>query len=189
LGLKIRSAWTGADDTFALLADGNVDLIVSVIAEGTAALRWEPLYTERYVVAMRSQHPARRGFSFDKWLRYPHIVVSGRGQTAGSLDAVLASKGKARRVAMVVPSFLAVPRIVADSDLLALVPESLMATGPYPGVVVCEPPVAVPSFEVGVAWHARRDHDAASMHVVRLLVEMSKNDGRLRRLRRARTAS
>jgi DNA-binding transcriptional LysR family regulator len=170
----IATPWAGADEALAQVSDGALDLVVTVLAQGATALRWEPAFSQRYVVAMRRNHPARRRFSFEEWLRYPHIVVSGRGQIAGSLDAVLASHGKTRRVAMVVPSFLAVPSLLADSDLTALVPEGLLATGPYPSLITREPPVSVPSFEVGVAWHGRRDHDVATMHVVRSLVETAR---------------
>jgi DNA-binding transcriptional LysR family regulator len=173
----VVAPWTGADDDFARVTDGSLDLVVGVLAPGAAALRWEPLFSERYVVAMRRSHPARKRFSLQEWIRHPHVVVSGRGQTSGALDAVLATRGKTRRVGMVVPSFLAVPAIVANSDYLALIPERLLAAGRYEGVVAREPPVAVPSFEVGIAWHPRRDHDAATMHVARLLRENGRAAG------------
>jgi DNA-binding transcriptional LysR family regulator len=180
--------WAGADDAFARVTDGSLELIVSVLAPGAAALRWEPLFSERYVVAMRRGHPAQKRFSLEEWLRYPHVVVSGRGQAAGALDAVLTERGKVRRVGLVVPSFLAVPAIVANSDHLALVPERLLATGRYEDLVTREPPVPVPSFEVGVAWHPRRDRDAATMHVIRVLRDLAPRSGtRARKKKPGRT--
>jgi DNA-binding transcriptional LysR family regulator len=169
--------WSGADDAFTRVGDGELDFIVSVLSPGAAALRWEPLFAERYVVAMRRDHPAGKRFNLDAWLRYPHVVVSGRGDTSGALDAVLAAQGKVRRVGLVVPSFLAVPPIVAESDLLALVPERLLQAWPHPGLVARKPPVAVASFDVGIAWHQRRDQDLVTMHVIKLLTGMAKKRG------------
>ncbi len=79
---------------------------------------------------------------------------------------------------MVVPSFLAVPSLLATSDLLALVPHALLAAGSYPGLITREPPLPLPPLEVGLAWHGRRDHDLATMHVVRSLLTIAR--GRLR---------
>ena len=174
----VATPWNGADEALAQVTDGALDLVVTVLAQGATGLRWKPAFTERFVVAMRRDHPARREPTLEGLLRYPHIVVSGRGETTGSLDAVLASRQKERRVAMVVPTFLAVPALLADSDLLAFVPEGLIATGPYPKLITRSPPIAVPSFDIGVAWHGRRDHDAATMHVVDTLVEVTKKVAR-----------
>ncbi|AKU95622.1 Transcriptional regulator [Labilithrix luteola] len=176
----IVTPWGGAEEVVAELSDGTLDLAVSVMAPGASMLRWQPLFSERYIVAMRRDHPAKQRFSLDKWLQYPHVVVSGRAQTSGALDAALASQGKARRVGLVVPSFLAVPSIVGNSDLLALVPERLLATGPYANVITREPPLPVPSFEVGIAWHPRRDHDVATMHVIHALMGVARDDPKVR---------
>jgi DNA-binding transcriptional LysR family regulator len=176
----VVTPWSGAEEVVAELSDGALDLAVSVVAPGASMLRWQPLFSERYIVAMRRDHPAKRGFSLDKWLQYPHVVVSGRAQTSGALDAALAAQGKARRVGLVLPSFLAVPSIVGNSDLLALVPERLLATGPYASVITREPPLAVPSFEVGIAWHPRRDHDVATMHVIHALMGVARDDPKVR---------
>jgi len=169
----IATPWAGADHARAQVSDGTIDLVVTVLAQGATQLRWKPAFTDRLVVAMRRDHPARRKLTLDEWLRYPHVVVSGRGEPTGSLDAMLGSLGKARRVAMVVPSFLAVPSILAASDLTALVPVCLLATGPYPRLITRAPPVAVPPFDLGVAWHGRRDRDLATMHVVQSLVDIA----------------
>lgn len=158
--------WTGADRAIDALSEGALDLAVSVVAPGAGTLRWHSLMREEYAVVMRKTHPAARGFSLERWLAYPHVVVSGRGEAAGSLDAALAERGLARRVAVVVPSFLAVPGLLVDSDLIALLPARVLTTtSARPALVTRLPPIAVPGFEVGLAWHARRDDDLATAHV------------------------
>ncbi len=92
----VVTPWAGAAEALAQVADGSLEFVVTVLAQGATGLRWQPALTERLVVAMRHDHPARRRFTFDAWLRYPHIVVSGGGQTGGSLDAMLAAHGKTR---------------------------------------------------------------------------------------------
>ena len=38
----------------------------------------------------RRDHPAAEGFSLDRWLTFPHILISGRGDTRSALDDQLA---------------------------------------------------------------------------------------------------
>lgn len=165
--------WAGADDALAGLRDGTLDLALSVHTPSVTDLRWQVLFEERYVVAMRRDHPARRRFDLERWLAHPHVVVSGRGQSGSPLDGELARRGLSRRVGLVVPSFLAVPPILAGSDLLALVPAHLIDAAGRQDVVTRPPPLAVPGFEVSLAWHRRRDGDAATRHVRQLLSEVA----------------
>ncbi len=73
------------------------------------------------MVMMRKDHPAAGGFNLEKWLAFPHVLVSGRGHTKGDLDDALAAHGRERRVGIVVPSFLMVPPLLVESNLIAVV--------------------------------------------------------------------
>lgn len=108
--------WSGADDAHAALEAGSLDLAVSVPAPSN--LRFRTMLNERYVVVLREGHPALP-LTLSRWLRHPHIVVSGRGSSLGALDAVLAERGLRRRVSVVVPSFLAVPPLLWPSRIAA----------------------------------------------------------------------
>lgn len=148
--------WSGADDAHAAVDDGSLDLAVSVLAP--ANLRFRPIVRETYVVALRERHPALP-LTLARWLAHPHVVVSGRGSSAGPLDTVLAERGLRRRVGVVVPTFLAVPSLLVQSDCIALVPERLARLST--GIVWAQPPLPVPGFDVALVWHPRSDGDAA----------------------------
>jgi DNA-binding transcriptional LysR family regulator len=172
--------WSGADEAHEALAAGALDLAISVAAPAT--LRSRPLLREEYVVAMRRRHPAAK-LTLASWLAYPHVVVSGRGSASGPLDAVLSERGRSRRVAAVVPSYLAVPSLLASSDLLALVPETLAVRASEP-LTWCRPPLPVPGFDVELVWHPRRDRDRALGFVRETLVVIaSEARGRSKRAR------
>jgi DNA-binding transcriptional LysR family regulator len=148
--------WSGAEAAHAALTAGDLDLAISVPAP--ASLRFRPILHEDYVVAMRERHPAAK-LSLERWLAYPHVVVSGRGSASGPLDSVLAERGQRRRVGVVVSSFLAVPSLLVQSDLIALIPRTLARLAR--GIVWTAPPLPVPGFDVALAWHTRRDTDPA----------------------------
>jgi DNA-binding transcriptional LysR family regulator len=117
---------------------------------------------------MRHGHPAAEAFDLDRWLAYPHVVVSGRGATVTPLDATLAARGLARRVGVVVPSFLMVPPLLAGSDLIALLPTRCIPPGA--ALTVRPPPIAVDGFRLDLAWHDRRGGDPVVMHVVEIMI-------------------
>jgi DNA-binding transcriptional LysR family regulator len=94
-----------AGDEVQRLQRGEVDLVVTIAPASGASLRTEPLGTYPYAVVMRRDHPAAAAetFDLDRWLAFPHVVVSGRGDRQGSVDAALARIGRHRRVATVAP--------------------------------------------------------------------------------------
>jgi len=148
--------WSGADEAQAALEAGSLDVALSVLSPSN--LRFRTILRETYVVALREGHPALP-LTLSRWLAHPHIVVSGRGSALGPLDTVLAERGLRRRVGVVVPSFLAVPALLEQSDCIALIPERLARLSS--GIEYGKPPVPVPGYDVALVWHPRNDEDRA----------------------------
>jgi DNA-binding transcriptional LysR family regulator len=157
--------WHGAAAALDSLARGDSDLAVSVFPAVENALRREQLLFETYVVAMRADHPAAEGFDLERWLAWPHVLVSGRGETRGALDQALAAHGRERRVGVVVPSFGMVAPLLLSTDLVAMLPRRCLPTADREAFAVFEPPIPVEGFPLHLAWHARRDDDQAVRHV------------------------
>lgn len=161
--------WRGAAEALQRLESGEADLAVSVFPVLGPQFRRTELLQERYVVAMRAGHPAARRFSLQKWLAFPHVLVSGQGDTRGPLDEALAEQGLVRRVGAVVPTFLMVEPLLQACDLIAMLPERCLSPAGRSGLAVFEPPLAVPGFALHLATHARKDGDAAVQHVAALV--------------------
>jgi len=157
--------WRGSEDALDKLGRGEVDIIASILPSLGPDFRQFEVSRESYVVAMRAGHPAATDFDLDRWLAYPHIVVSGRGMVATDTDRLLAQRGKTRRVGMVVPSFLMVAPLLETSDLIALIPRRCLPEG-QTSLVLLEPPLPMPDFPLHLATHARSDGDVAVRHVV-----------------------
>ncbi len=161
--------WAGAAAALDLLARGAADLAVSVFPVLDQDFRRRELLMERYVVMMRRGHPAAADFDLERWLAWPHILVSGRGETRGALDDALARLGLNRRIALVIPSFLMVPPLVAGSDLIAMLPSRCLPPDALGQFAVFDPPIPVDGFPVHLAWHVRGDRDPAVRHVAGLI--------------------
>src|SRR5262249_53440138 len=83
-----------------------------------------------------------------------HVLVAPRERAGGPLDAVLARHGLRHRVAVQVPTFLIAPSFLVGTARVATVPariaERLVAEHPLRAF---PPPVPVPGFTIGAAWH------------------------------------
>jgi DNA-binding transcriptional LysR family regulator len=164
--------WHGASEALDALAKGTIDLASSVFPSTDVSFRRKELLQEKYAVLMRKDHPAAKDFNLDTWLEYPHIVVSGRGDTRGALDDVLMGIGRTRRVGVVVPSFLMVAPLLAGSDLIGMLPSRGVPNDSSSTLAVFEPPIAVAGFPLHLAWHMRRDSDPAVQHVAQLIQQI-----------------
>jgi DNA-binding transcriptional LysR family regulator len=158
------------------LAHGQIDLAVTIPEFAMSDLPSRLLYHERYVVAVRAQHPlARRGaMTVERFCQYDHVLVSPTGGSfEGPTDQALARLKLRRRVRYSVPSFLLMPEILQTDDLIALVPSRLLREN-VTRLVVLKPPIEVRGFDVIAVWHARVDKDVAHRWLRRRLVETAK---------------
>ena len=104
------------------------------------------------------------------------MTTSGTGHAI--VDKVLAQKGYRRRVVMKVPSFLAVARIVAQTELLVIVPRRLgEALAQQERVRMFEPPVSLPSYAVKQHWHERFHADAGNAWLRKTLASLFRKSG------------
>ena len=141
-----------------VLVDGTGDLALSVLPGEDPDINRAKI--------LRVDHPTIAGLDPDRWLDWPHVVVSGRARTGSPLDGQRAEQGRSRRVGMVVPGFGVVPDLLRQSDLIAMLPSQVPGAA---GLVTLPPPIPVPGFSLHLAWHRRRDGDRALRHVADLL--------------------
>jgi len=159
------------------LARGQIDLAVTIPDFAMSDLPSRLLYRERYVVAVRAQHPlARRGaMTVERFCDYDHVLVSPTGGSfEGPTDQALARLKRKRRVRYSVPSFLLLPEILQTDDLVALVPSRLLREN-NKRLVVLTPPIEVPGFDVIAVWHPRVDKDFAHRWLRGRLLETAKS--------------
>jgi DNA-binding transcriptional LysR family regulator len=162
--------WHGADTAKAALVDGTTDLAISIFPDGDDNIQRQELLTEHYVIAMREGHPITGSFDLESWLRFPHILVSGRGDQRSPVDAQLARLGHSRRIGLVVPTFQMVPNLLRTSDMIAMLPSRVATVSGE--LHTFETPIPVSGFSLHLAWHRRRAHDAGLHHVSKLLTTL-----------------
>ena len=164
--------WQGAAAALDGLAKGTIDLAASVFPRNDPSFTRKEMLREHYRVLMRRDHPAAADFTLERWLDFPHVLVSARGETRGDLDDALAAIGRRRHVGIVVPSFIMVPPVLDGADLIAMLPSRCLPADTAERFVVFEPPIPVPGFPLHLAWHVRRNADVAVQHVASVMTEL-----------------
>jgi DNA-binding transcriptional LysR family regulator len=135
---------------------------VGYLPHPRSSLRARRLFSDRFVCMLRAGHPVLDApLTLDGYLALRHIAVSRRDGREGLLTPALAALGVERRIALVIPHFLAAPAVVAASDLAVTVPSGLARLYAGAGVVGIPLPFAVPPIELALYWHERLQDDAA----------------------------
>jgi DNA-binding transcriptional LysR family regulator len=166
-------------DPAAELESGGLDASFGPRRVLGAPIVWTQLFEERFVSVVRAGHPAlAKRLTADRFSRLEHIQVSPEGRATGVVDEALAKIHLERRVALRVPNFLSVGRVVAATDLIATLPERLARiVADEQGLVVVETPVAVPNFRMGLRWHERHRHDPAHRWFRSQILETASGNG------------
>jgi DNA-binding transcriptional LysR family regulator len=151
--------------TLAALDARTIDVACYPLDELPARFEARALYEEDFVIAARAGHALGKKPTLERYAAAQHLLVSPTGATRGFMDDVLAEHGLERRIALTVPSFLWALSVLADGDLVAALPRTLVRIhGARFGVVALEPPRRLAATRVravatraamrddGVAW-------------------------------------
>ena len=109
---------------------GDIDLFFHLREGAPPALHQRLLFTERYVLAGRLHHPALTNGrpTLAQFCQLEHVVVSPEGGGFyAATDIALAERGLQRNVVLSVPHFLFMLEALARTDLVAVLPERLVA--------------------------------------------------------------
>ncbi|WP_242152719.1 LysR family transcriptional regulator [Sphingomonas sp. BAUL-RG-20F-R05-02] len=161
-GVTLRiNAYTHRDNAVSLLDGGEADLTIGVPARQGAGGRilTRPLFEDRFVCILRRDHPAAsQPLDLAAFLGLSHLLVSPEGDRFGQVDAVLAAKGKRRRIALSLPQMHAAPGIVAASDMIATVLKGIvMDSGSRNRLAIFPPPLDLGPVSFVMSWHRRND--------------------------------
>jgi DNA-binding transcriptional LysR family regulator len=151
------------DDFSQRLAAGDYDLALRDRWSLRPARRWERLFDEGYVCIARQDHPRlSKKPTLGEFLAEGHVLISPQGRVPGVVDAPLKRLKRKRRVAVTVPHFLAGPAIVARTDFVMTIARRIARKySQLYSLRIFSPPLAVPGFEVAMAWPARSEADPA----------------------------
>ena len=161
-GASIRTVSTPPSQLAEAMQSGEVDLAVGYFPglQG-AAMYQQRLFSHSFVCIVRKDHPVFRSqITKKQFLEAQHVVVDQEGKSHELFEATLAAQRLTRRVVLRIPHFLAIPLVVAESDLIVTVPYAIGASfAKMANLKMLHPPLKVGKPEVKQHWHARFHHD------------------------------
>ena len=174
-GVSLRVVPLVTRDPRKLLDEETIDLAVgyfpAVLADLTARAQvgkavvfdHQRLYDGEYVCVMREGHSLASGpLTLNRFCAARHLLVSFSGRPFGFIDEALATLGRQRRVVLTVNQFFTAGRVVANSNLLTVLPRHFVGvTGIADALVLRDLPFAVPAVHVDALWHGRQEQNSA----------------------------
>jgi DNA-binding transcriptional LysR family regulator len=156
------------------LESGDADLAVGFTPDLEAGFYQQALFAQDYVCLASTLHPRIQGnLSRKAFCAEGHVSVATSGTGHTIVDKVLAKQKIGRRVVLVVPSYLGVARIVAQTELLVIVPRRFgNALAQQEQVQVLEPPMTLPPYKVKQHWHERFNLDPGNVWLRQLLMNL-----------------
>jgi DNA-binding transcriptional LysR family regulator len=123
------------------------------------------LFTGEYVCVMRKDHPLAQGpLTIDTFCAARHMLVSFSGRPFGFIDEALATLGRERFVVLTVNQFFTAARVVANANLLTVLPLHFLKVTGFADQLVFRPlPFEVSPVLVDAVWHRRNQQ--RSSHV------------------------
>lgn len=149
------------ETTAARLESADVDLAVGFLPQLEAGFHEQTLFVQDFVCLASASHPRLRKRLGRRALQdeaYVSVPLPGTGHAV--VDRALARQGVDRRIVLRARTFLGAARIVAETDLLAIVPRKLSeALSGEERIRQFELPVTIPGYAVKQHWHERMHED------------------------------
>ena len=152
-----------ADVAIGLFPGVLADLTANAQSGGAISFAHQRLYDGEYVCVMRAGNPLAQGpLTLNRFCSARHMLVSFSGRPFGFVDEALAALQRQRRIVLTVNQFFTAGRVVAQSDLLTVLPRHFVRVADVRDELVIRAlPFEMPVVHVDALWHKREQHNSA----------------------------
>jgi DNA-binding transcriptional LysR family regulator len=165
--VNVRTLHLNTAQTREALQTGRADLAIGYIPELSSGTYQQRLFDVRYVCMVRAGHPQiKQGISRKQFMAASHALAVAEGTGHHVVEEHLLKLGLAQRITVRLPSFLALPFIVARSEMICTVPlplaqafEQLLAGADQPPLRMLDHPIDLPKLTIRQFWHERYHRD------------------------------
>lgn len=176
IALNILSA---SGDAIDQIERGEADFLVNQFGQLPANFHQQRLWSDRLACLIRKDHPALMAtggeLSLDDFLAQRHILITQTGIGLSRLDDALADRGLTRHISVLTRHYQLPRELVANSDMIAALPARIARyQARHLGLIVMEPPIDLPEFQVGIAWGALDHHDIAHRWVRERIIDIAR---------------
>lgn len=173
-GVRIRTVQVVPEECAHLLETGTADLAIGAVPTLKRGYYQRVLFPVPFVVLFRVGHSlldkGRDEITLQQYLGALHIDIRPPNMSNNPVDEALARAGHTRRTMVHLPHFVAVPRIVSETDLVASVPAAvLLFFGEHAYVRQAPLPFTIEEMHTRMLWHAREHQDPGNRWLRNLL--------------------
>ena len=166
--------WEITNRTPQQLEAGQVDLAVGFIPMMGAGFYSQRLFEDRFVVVARSGHPRiGKKLTIEQFQAEGHVAVGSSGTGHSIIEKTIQERKIRRRIGIQVGGFVGLGPLIANTDLLAIMPAQLAAYFARFGQVrTFELPFHVPPYHITQQWHERFRHDPGNKWLRNTMAEL-----------------
>lgn len=166
-----------SQDMSECLSRGVWDLAIVGEQMIKGGLLYERLLSERYVCAVRANHPVlSKAWDLQQFCELSFVLTAYHsGEFVGATDDALARLGRTRHVALSVNQFSLLPDLLRHSDLATVAPYHALRQ--YADLTLLEPPFEIDGYHKAMVWHARCDSDPVQMWFRSVMRDVTEKEG------------
>ena len=160
---------------FNLLIRGEVHLIFSAVDQAPSHLFRQRIFDEDKVCLISARHKRVDSIlTLDTFKQFDHVQVNMIGPDPAMIDSTLAEHGLSRNVTIMLPSFLLAARIVAETDLIAILPRRIAQYFLQSGLLkIVELPFKFPRIPIYQYWHERTHQHPQQQWLRKVVIEIA----------------
>ena len=169
--IAFRAIQLPTESIVSALRDGGADVAIGFSPALRASLLHSALFRSEYVTIASASHPrVRDKLKREDFVRERHAVAQAQGTGHHAVESALQRMGLLDSIGARVPHFMALPAIVAASEMIATIPRPLAELMlPIADVRMHPVPIRLPKLLIEQFWHERYHDDAASRWIRELL--------------------
>jgi len=159
-----------------LLDAGGITLAIGHFRDHAPRFGRRLIYRERLCALLHRHHPALlQPMTTERYVDWPHVVMSPSGKAIRSIDPHLSARGLKRRVAATVGTYLALVPVLRRSEMIATLPSITAGNlAELAGDLVRIELPFTQFVEVSMIWHVKTEADPAERWFRDLVAETAK---------------
>lgn len=157
-----------------LLEQAEIDVAIGVFANPSSRLQLHTLLVSPWICVMRRGHPlASQELTLERYTEAKHLLVTLTGESTGLIEPFLQEQGIKRRIGLTVNQFCIAPQLVANSNLIAVLPTRVVHMSQFVDQLHLVPvPIEIPASLVKMMWHERGHRNPAQKWLRSKLIEI-----------------
>ena len=123
-GVSVHSIQMPRERYRDVLERGEIDLALGQLPEMQRGFHQQHLFEEPLVCLMREDHPlSRRALTLQSFLSAGQVAVAPPALVDTLVKRALGKRAARRRIVLQVPHYMVVPMVIAESELIAVMPQ------------------------------------------------------------------